>query len=49
MLHVPDCSILKDKADTAFQHCSVLKTFNVLQHSSQAIHLVGDIWENAFV
>ena len=42
-------TILKDKADTAFQHCSVLKTFNVLQHWSQAILLIGDIWENHFV
>ena len=48
MLHVPS-RILKDKEDTAFQHCSVLKPFSVLQHLSQASLLVGDIWENAFV
>ena len=48
MLNVP-LTILKDQADTVFQHCSVLKPFNVPQHQSQAILLVGDIWENVFV
>ena len=39
---------LKTKAETAFQHSSVLTPFNVLQHQSQAILLDGDSWENAF-
>ena len=48
MLNIPS-TILKDKADTAFQHSSVLKPFSVPQHRLQAILLVRDIWENAFV
>ena len=48
MLNVPSTT-LKDKADTTFQHCSVLKPLNVLQHRPQTILLVGDVWENAFV
>ena len=48
MLNAPS-TILNDKADTAFQHCSVLKPFSVPQHRSQAIVIVGDLWENAFV
>ena len=48
MLNVPP-TILKDKAGAAFQQCSVLKPFSVLQHRSQTILLVGDIWENACV
>ena len=48
MLNVPS-KILKDKADEDFQHCSVLKPFNVLHHQSQAILLVCDIWEKACV
>ena len=47
MLNVPS-TILKENADTAFQY-SVLKPFSVLQHWSQAILLVGVVWENAFV
>ena len=37
MPNVPS-TILKDKADTAIQQCSVLKPFNVLQHLSQMLH-----------